>query len=276
MRRLEGQVALVTGAGRHGGLGEAICLHLGEQGARIVVSDLATPTVNLPANHIGTQSELDSVVTRLCAQGVEAIACVLDVRDESQVQHAIETAVERFGRLDILVNNAGIGYLMEPLLEMSKDRWQTVLDVNLMGVFLCTKYAAKQMIAQGRGGRVVNIASVAAKLGSMHLAAYAASKHGMIGLTRSAAIELGPHRITVNAICPNHVTTGLGSVQNEYRARQNNQSVEQYLIEMRSRIPLGRVGLAADTAKACVFLCSDEACYITAEAMNVSGGQETH
>jgi meso-butanediol dehydrogenase/(S,S)-butanediol dehydrogenase/diacetyl reductase len=118
--------------------------------------------------------------------------------------------------------------------------------------------------------------SVAAKVGSMHLAGYAASKHGMLGLTRSAAIELGAHGITVNAICPNHVTTGLGSVQNEYRSRQRGQSVDEYLAEMRSRIPLGRVGWAEDTAKACAFLCSDEACYVTAEAMNVSGGQEMH
>jgi meso-butanediol dehydrogenase/(S,S)-butanediol dehydrogenase/diacetyl reductase len=132
------------------------------------------------------------------------------------------------------------------------------------------------MIQQGRGGRIINIASVAAKSGSLHLAAYSSSKHGMIGLTRSAALELGAHRITVNAICPNHVTTQLGAVQNAYRATQRGQTVEAYLAEMRGRIPLGRVGLAEDTAKACAFLCSDEAQYVTGEAMNVSGGQEMH
>ena len=165
---------------------------------------------------------------------------------------------------------------MEPLVEMSRERWQTVLEVNLMGAFLCTKHAARRMIAQGTGGRVINIASVAAKSGSIHLAAYAASKHGMVGLTRSAALELGAHRITVNAVCPNHVTTGLGALQNDYRAKQRGQSVEEYLAEMRGRIPLGRVGLAQDTAKAVAFLASDEAQYITGEAMNVSGGQEVH
>ncbi len=186
------------------------------------------------------------------------------------------TAVAEFGALDILVNNAGIGFLMEPLIEMPKDRWQTVLEVNLMGAFLCSKHAARRMIAQGNGGRIVNIASVAAKSGSMHLAAYAASKHGMVGLTRSAALELGAHRITVNAVCPNHVTTGLGALQNEYRSKQRGQTVDEYLAEMRGRIPLGRVGLAEDTAKAVAFLCSDEAQYVTGEAMNVSGGQEMH
>ena len=202
--------------------------------------------------------------------------CTLDVRDEAQVESAVATAVAEFGALDILVNNAGIGFLMEPLIEMPKDRWQTVLEVNLMGAFLCSKHAARRMIAQGNGGRIVNIASVAAKSGSMHLAAYAASKHGMVGLTRSAALELGAHRITVNAVCPNHVTTGLGALQNEYRSKQRGQTVDEYLAEMRGRIPLGRVGLAEDTAKAVAFLCSDEAQYVTGEAMNVSGGQEMH
>jgi meso-butanediol dehydrogenase/(S,S)-butanediol dehydrogenase/diacetyl reductase len=98
----------------------------------------------------------------------------------------------------------------------------------------------------------------------------------MVGLTRSAALELGAHRITVNAVCPNHVTTGLGALQNEYRSKQRGQTVDEYLAEMRGRIPLGRVGLAEDTAKAVAFLCSDEAQYVTGEAMNVSGGQEMH
>ena len=276
MQRLSGKVALVTGAGRHRGLGFAIAERLGREGAKVVVTDIGVPATDLGSDRIGTIAEMNTVVEALRAAGVDAVACALDVRDEVQVQRAIETAVERFGALDILVNNAGVGFLMEPLVEMSRERWQTVLDVNLLGAFLCTKHAARRMIAQGTGGRVINIASVAAKSGSIHLAAYAASKHGMIGLTRSAALELGAHRITVNAVCPNHVTTGLGALQNDYRAKQRGQSVEEYLAEMRGRIPLGRVGLAADTAKAVAFLASDEAQYITGEAMNVSGGQEVH
>jgi meso-butanediol dehydrogenase/(S,S)-butanediol dehydrogenase/diacetyl reductase len=133
------------------------------------------------------------------------------------------------------------------------------------------------MIHQGEGGRVVNIASQAAKSGHAHMAAYTASKHGMVGLTRSAALELGPHGITVNAICPNHVTTGLGRVQNEYFAKLRGfATVDEYLRDMRGRIPLRRVGLAADTAEACAFLCSTAADYVTGEAMNVSGGIEMH
>jgi len=274
--RLRGKVALVTGAGRRGGLGEAICARLAQEGASVVVSDVAGPRGALPADRIGNRTELDAVVATLRDSGARAVACELDVRDEAQAESAVALAVREFGGLDILVNNAGIGFMMEPLVDMPLERWNSVIGVNLTGAFLCTQHAARQMIQQGRGGRIINIASVAAKSGSLHLAAYSSSKHGMIGLTRSAALELGAHRITVNAICPNHVTTQLGAVQNAYRATQRGQTVEAYLAEMRGRIPLGRVGLAEDTAKACAFLCSDEAQYVTGEAMNVSGGQEMH
>jgi meso-butanediol dehydrogenase/(S,S)-butanediol dehydrogenase/diacetyl reductase len=276
MKRLQGKVALVTGSGRHRGLGEAISRRLAAEGARVLVTDLGAPQPNMPAERIGGSAELEDVAAAIRAEGGEALAHPLDVRNETEVETAIAACVKAFGRLDILVNNAGIGYLMESVLEMSKERWEAVLDVNLMGTFLCTKHAARQMVAQGGGGRIVNIASQAAKSGSLHLAAYAASKHGMLGFTRTAAMELGVHGITVNAICPNHVTTGLGSVQNEYRAGLRGISVDQYLAEMRARIPLGRVGLPEDTARACAFLCSDEAVYITGEGMNVSGGIEMH
>lgn len=274
--RLQGKVALVTGAGRSGGLGEAIAHRLAAEGAAVVVSDLAEPTAHLPADRIGSDAGIRQVVESIRAAGGQGAGCALDVRDESQVTAAVAFAVREFGALDILVNNAGVGYLMQPLVEMPLDRWNTVLGVNLTGAFLCSQIAARQMIAQGKGGRIINIASVAAKSGSLHLAAYSASKHGLVGLTRSAALELGAHGITVNAVCPNHVTTQLGAVQNAYRAAQRGQSIEDYLAEMRGRIPLGRVGLAEDTAKACAFLCSAEAAYITGEAMNVSGGQEMH
>jgi len=276
LQRLQGKVALVTGAGRRGGLGEAICARLAREGASVVVSDVAGASGALPADRIGNRAELDAVVAGLRESGARAVACELDVRDAAQAEAAVALAVQEFGGLDILINNAGVGFMMEPLVEMSLERWNTVIGVNLTGAFVCTQQAARQMIRQGRGGRIINIASVAAKSGSVHLAAYSSSKHGMVGLTRSAALELGVHRITVNAVCPNHVTTQLGAVQNAYRAQQRGQSIEAYLAEMRGRIPLGRVGLADDTAKACAFLCSDEAQYVTGEAMNVSGGQEMH
>jgi meso-butanediol dehydrogenase/(S,S)-butanediol dehydrogenase/diacetyl reductase len=132
------------------------------------------------------------------------------------------------------------------------------------------------MVRQGRGGRIVNIASQAAKSGFPFASAYCSSKHGMVGLTRVTAIELGRHGITCNAICPNHVTTGLGAWQNEYFSKALGMTLEQYLAAMKGRIPLGRPGLPEDTANACAWLCSEQAQYVTGEAMNVSGGEEYH
>jgi NAD(P)-dependent dehydrogenase (short-subunit alcohol dehydrogenase family) len=276
MHRLDGKVALVTGSGRRGGLGEAICRRLAQAGASVVVTDLGRPAGELAGDHIGAIDEMEAVAAGLRAAGGEAMALPLDVRDERQVEGTLREAAARLGRLDILVNNAGVGFLISPVVNTEADRWRTVIDVNLTGAFLCTKHAARLMIHQGQGGRIVNIASQAAKSGHRHMAAYTASKHGMVGLTRSAAMELGPHGITVNAVCPNHVTTGLGAVQNEYFAALNGQTVDEYLAAMRERIPMRRVGLPADTAGAVAFLCSDEAAYITGEAMNVSGGVEMH
>jgi meso-butanediol dehydrogenase/(S,S)-butanediol dehydrogenase/diacetyl reductase len=155
-----------------------------------------------------------------------------------------------------------------------------VIDVNLSGAWFGLQEAAKIMVEQAangrRGGRIINVASQAAKSGFPHAQAYTASKHGLVGLVRSASIELGPHGITVNNVCPNHVTTGLGQWQNEHFAEVQGVSVEDYLKAMAARIPMGRAGLPSDTANAVAFLCSDEAGYITGESMNVSGGEEPH
>jgi NAD(P)-dependent dehydrogenase (short-subunit alcohol dehydrogenase family) len=274
---VKGRVALCTGAGRPGGLGEAILARLADDGCRVVVTDAGAAPSGLDPGNLASSEDVARVAAGLRAAGAEVLALALDVTDEAQVESAIARTVETFGRLDILVNNAGIGFLMQSLLDTTADRWRAVLDVNLTGAFLCTRHAARQMIRQGGGGRIVNIASQAAKSGHMHMAAYTASKHGMVGLTRAAALELGPHGITVNAVCPNHVTTGLGSVQNEYFATLRGfASTDDYLADMRSRIPLRRTGLPGDTAAAVAFLCSDAAAYITGEAMNVSGGIEMH
>ena len=194
----------------------------------------------------------------------------------SAVEKLVADTQAAYGGVDILINNAGVGYLMKPIVEMSLDEWDTVLGVNLRGMFAATQAVAKRFMAQGRGGRIVNIASQAAKSGFPHASAYCASKHGVLGLTRVAAIELAEHQVTVNAVCPNHVTTGLGAWQNQFFSAATGRSEEQYLADMRSRIPLGRPGLQDDIAKACAFLASGEAAYITGEAMNVSGGEEYH
>jgi meso-butanediol dehydrogenase/(S,S)-butanediol dehydrogenase/diacetyl reductase len=225
---------------------------------------------------IGVSSEMEEIAAELRASGARVSTQTCDVRRWEEVRALADHAVAAHGGLDIWVNNAGIGYIMKPLLEVSPDDWTAVIDVNLTGAFYGLRAAAEIMVAAGKGGRIINIASQAAKSGFPCAQAYTASKHGLVGLVRSAAIELGPHQITVNNVCPNHVTTGLGAWQNEYFANRQGKSVAQYLADMAGRIPLGRPGLPSDTANAVAFLCSAEASYITAESMNVSGGEEPH
>jgi meso-butanediol dehydrogenase/(S,S)-butanediol dehydrogenase/diacetyl reductase len=271
--RFAGKVAVVTGSGRVGGLGEAIASRLADEGAAVVISDIGAPKDAVtPGSMTGSSAEMNTVAASL--PRASAFAC--DVRDPEQVRALARHAVDTHGSLDIWVNNAGIGYIMKPMMEVAAEEWRAVIDVNLTGAWYGLQAAAEIMIARGRGGRVVNIASQAAKSGFMHAQAYTASKHGLVGLVRSAAIELGPHGITVNNVCPNHVTTGLGKWQNEHFAGVQGISVDEYLARMASRIPMGRPGLPQDTAAAVAFLCSDEAIYITGESMNVAGGEETH
>ena len=276
---LTGKVAIITGAGRRGGLGAAMAQRLAAEGAQVVITDLAVT------------DEMHAVLADIHAAGGRATGLACDMLDADQVQAMVSHTQSQFGGVDILVNNAGVGFLMKPIMEMSVAEWDTVLGVNLRGVFLATQAVARVFAAQQaahlatdgdayRGGRIVNIASVnglqATDMRLLKNAAYVATKHAVVGLTRQLATEWGTHGITVNAICPNHVTTGLGAWQNEYFAKLLGKSVEQYLAEMKARIPLGRPGLVDDTANACAFLCSDQAQYITGEAMNVSGGEEYH
>lgn len=275
---LRGKVAVVTGAGRRGGLGHAIVRRLASGGASVVLSDIGAPVdAATPAAMVGAQEQMQSLAEQTsheCGSQVLTFAC--DVRDASRVDLLADFARERLGSLDIWVNNAGIGYIMKPLLEVDANDWRAVIDVNLTGCFNGIRSAARIMVPQGRGGRIVNIASQAAKSGFPFAAAYCASKHGLVGLVRSAAIELGEHGITVNNVCPNHVTTGLGAWQNEYFSNKLGLTPEEYLERMRNRIPLRRCGLPEDTANAVAFLCSEAAAYVTAESMNVSGGEEPH
>jgi meso-butanediol dehydrogenase/(S,S)-butanediol dehydrogenase/diacetyl reductase len=273
---LKNKVAICTGAGRQDGLGAGMLRRLAAEGCRVVVSDLGEPDKFLGADDIGASQEMNAVAEELRAIGADVLVVPCDVRKDSDVKNLIDLTVKAFGQVDVFINNAGVGYMLKPALETSLEEWQLVIDVNLTGAFLGSKYAAEQMIKQGSGGRIINIASQAAKSGFPDLAAYVSSKHGMIGMTRSLACEFGEHGITVNAVCPNHVTTGLGAKQNEYYANRQGLSVDDFLKAMRGRIPLGRPGLVTDTAAAVAFLASDDAQYVTGEAMNVSGGEETH
>ncbi|RZF66020.1 SDR family oxidoreductase [Sphingomonas populi] len=265
MARFAGKTIVVTGSGREKGLGQAILQRFADEGANCVVSDIAIT------------AEVEGVAEELRARGAKVATIACDVSDAAACSALVEGTVAAFGGVDIFVNNAGIGFMMKPLLDVDPADWDKVIGVNLSGAFYCTQAAARAMIAGGRGGRILNIASQAAKSGFPHLPAYVSSKHGMIGLTRASAIELGAHGITVNAVCPNHVTTALGAEQNAYFSRLLGfDSVDAYVENMKRKNPLGRPGLPGDTAGACAWLASDDAVYITGEAINVSGGEEMH
>ena len=276
MYNLTGKTAIVTGSGRKGGIGAAIIMKLAEEGCNVVVSDLGdSKGENFGEEHIGSSAEMEAIAAEAKALGVGAISVSCDVRSEGQVSLLVASAIEAFNGLDIMVCNAGVGYIMQPFTEFKSESWDAVLDVNLKGAFLCAKHAALHMKEHG-GGSIINIASQAAKSGFPFAAAYTASKHGMIGLTRSNAVELGEFRIRVNAVCPNHITTGLGHWQNKFFSDKLGLDYDTYLQGIRDRNPLGRTGLVEDIAKAVAFLASDQASYITGEAMNVSGGEEYH
>lgn len=263
--RYAGKTVVVTGSGKQKGLGQGILQRFADEGAHCVVSDLT----------IGEEEE--AVAEELRGRGARVATIACDVSDAAQCQALVDQAVDAFGAVDIFVNNAGIGFMMKPLLDVDPADWATVIGVNLSGAFYCTQAAAKAMVNAGTGGRIINIASQAAKTAFPHLPAYVSSKHGMIGLTRASAVELGAHGITVNAVCPNHVTTGLGAQQNEYFSKLLGfETVEAYIANMSTKNPMGRPGLPSDTAAACAWLASDDAFYVTGEAINVSGGEEMH
>lgn len=264
--KFAGKTVVVTGSGKQKGLGQGILQAFADHGANCVVSDVTL------------DDEAEAVTEELRSRGARVALIGCDVADVEQCRALVARTVDHFGALDVMVNNAGIGFKMKPLLEVdTAGEWDQVLAVNLSGAFYCTQAAARQMVDAGKGGRIINIASQAAKTGFPHLPAYVSSKHGMVGLTRASAVELGAHGITVNAICPNHVTTGLGAQQNAYFSRLLGfDSVEEYLANMAAKNPMGRPGLPSDTAAAALWLASEEAFYVTGEALNVSGGEEMH
>jgi len=277
MKNLKGKTAIITGSGRREGIGEAIAIMLAKRGCNVVITDLGEPKgKQFDKKHIGSSSEMRAIVRNIKKSGGQAIAVPCDVRKSADVSVLVQKAVKKFGSVDIMVNNAGVGYIMEPFTEFKEKSWDAVVDVNLKGAFLCSQAAAIQMQKQKKGGSIINIASQAAKSGFPFAAAYTASKHGMIGLTRSNAVELGHFGIRVNAVCPNHITTGLGHWQNKFFSEKLGLEYDDYLKSIVDKNPLGRTGQVDDIAKAVCFLASDEASYITGEAMNVTGGEEYH
>ncbi len=277
MKVLDGKVALITGAGRHKGLGQAMARAIANEGGSVVLTDIGTEQGSkFSKDHVGLNAEMHEIINDIKSTGGNASGISCNVLNEDEVQRAISFAVNEYGKLDVMINNAGIGYLMEKIDKLKQSDWDAVLNVNLRGAFFGIKHAAIQMSSQGQGGVIINIASQAAKRGFPGAAAYVSSKHALVGLTRTAALEFAKEKIRVNSICPNHVTTGLGDWQNKHFSSTRGFSEKEYLKAMRDRIPLGRVGKTEDIANMCVFLSSDKSSYITGQNLDVSGGEEMH
>lgn len=243
-KRLEGQAALITGAGR--GIGKGIALELARAGCRVAVNDIDAEAA------AQTVAEIDDI-------GAEAFAVRADVGSRAEVETMFDFVIASFGRLNLLVNNAGV-QTWQPLLEVSEADWDRVINTNLKGTFLCTQFAARHMKDAG-GGSIVNIGSGSNKLPFPHLAAYTASKGGVEMFTRVAAVELGPYQIRVNCVAP-------GAVEVE-RTRLEDPD---YAATWGDITPLGRIGTPADVGNAVVFLASAEAAFITGQTIWVDGG----
>lgn len=243
--RLEGKVALVTGASR--GIGREIAFELAREGASVAV------------NYAGSEGKALEVVEEIKAMGRDAFAIQADVSNSESVNGMAKETIERFGKIDILVNNAGITK-DNLLMRMKESEWDDVININLKGVFLCTKAVTRQMMKQ-RSGRIINISSIVGVSGNPGQANYVAAKSGVIGLTKTTAKELSSRGITVNAVAPGFITTDMTDKLNE-----------DVKTEMLKQIPLSRFGEPKDIARTVVFLASEDSAYMTGQTLHVDGG----
>jgi glucose 1-dehydrogenase len=246
--RLQGKTAVVTGAGT--GIGQAIALAFAKEGASVVV------------DYVGNASVAEDTLKKLKAMGCKAIGVAADVSNPDQVSALFQQTLAAFGRLDIMVNNAGIEKKFA-FVDYPFEEWQKILAVNLTGTFLCSQGAARQMIAQGGGGRIINISSIHEDLAFPLNAPYTATKGGIRMLMRTIAVELAPHQITVNNIGPGAIFTPIDlDVEND--AKLNDQILAE--------IPMGRWGKPEEVAQLAVYLASDDAAYVTGSTHFIDGG----
>jgi 3-oxoacyl-[acyl-carrier protein] reductase len=245
MKRLDQRIAIVTGAGQ--GIGRAIALGFSREGARVVIADVNEESASTVKNEIE-------------AGGGRALVIRTDVSNEISVQAMAKKSLEEFGRLDILVNNAGI-FPTSSVEEMREEDWDRVIGTNLVGAFLCSRAVVPKFLEQGTG-RIISLTSGRAFQGAKNGAHYAASKAGIVGFSKSLALELAPHGVTVNVICPGITDT----------AQPRGHQTEEQMYAQAKRIPLGRIGQPEDLVGPAVFLASDAAAFVTGQTMLVNGG----
>jgi NAD(P)-dependent dehydrogenase (short-subunit alcohol dehydrogenase family) len=245
---LEGKVALVTGG--TSGIGRETAVLFGKAGAKVVVAGRREP-------------EGKETVDLIRAAGGDGLFVKADVSKASEVEALIQNAVEKFGRLDVAFNNAGTEGVWVPLIKQTEEDWDRTIDINLKGVWLCLKYEILQMLKQGGGGAIVNMASISGLVGFSGAAAYSASKHGVMGLTKAAALETARGKIRINAVCPGAIETPLAD--RVFGA----PAVHKYVVSIH---PIGRFGKPAEIAEAVVWMCSDRASFMTGQSLVLDGG----
>ena len=275
---LNGKVALVTGAASKRGMGRAIAVRLAREGADVAVMDkYAAPKSIWPGDE--GWGGLNTVVEEIEAQGRQGLALVADVSSGREVDEAVAKTLKKFGKIDILVHCGGIrGAMTTPIVELSEEEWQSIIDINLTGSFLIAKAVAKTMIPDGEGKKIVLFGSKAATQGYAGSSGYCASKHGILGLGRTLAAELAPYKINVNIINPGGFDTNLRDQEIIKRAKDQGISVAE-AIEQESkksgpgpRVPLGRLGKPEEIADLVFFLVSDQSVYITGKTIDIDGG----
>jgi 3-oxoacyl-[acyl-carrier protein] reductase/meso-butanediol dehydrogenase/(S,S)-butanediol dehydrogenase/diacetyl reductase len=283
MARLNDKIALITGAGGMKGIGRACALKLAALGADIAISDFKRAPQDLPPQEVKAQwNSIDSVAAEVEALGRRCYKVWCDLTDSAQIQKMVRDVADHYGRIDILVNNARaiIGRDRVPVTELSEEVWQRFLAINTTAPFLVTKYVAPVMIEKGRGGRIINMGSDASKRARANTAAYTTSKFAVIGLTQASAMDLAPHRITVNAVCPGSVNTDRMNYWEEAQAKAAGMSLEAFrakiVADAGKLVPLGRIAEPDDVANLVAFLASDESAFITGQAYNVNGGTLFH
>lgn len=252
MKDFTKKTAIVTGAG--GGIGRATAMMLASQGAQVVVSDVQ-------------ENQGNETVEQIKNEGGRCIFIKTDVSNSQDVQEMIRQTVNTFGGLNYLVNNAGVGGPNALAADHTEDNWNRIISINLTGAWLCMKYAIPQMLNQG-GGVIVNVASVTGLTGLSHVSAYTAAKHGVIGLTKSAALEYAPQGIRVVAVCPGFVRTSMM----DQAAEKSGVSQNDFYNALSGFAAMQRVAIPEEIAQGIVWLCSDAASFITGSSLTIDGG----